>query len=59
MTKKRKDGKIFNCYLSAEIYEQLHDYCVKNDYTMTRVTEKAIEYYLKNRKMDEQTKEPL
>ena len=52
MTKKRKDGKIFNCYLSAEIYEQLHDYCVKNDYTMTRVTEKAIEYYLKTSKTD-------
>ena len=52
MTKKRKDGKIFYCYLSADIYEQLHDYCVKNDYTMTRVTEKAIEYYLKTSKTD-------
>ncbi len=53
MTKKRKDGKVFNCYLTTQIYDMLHDYSIKNGYTMTRITEKAIEYYLKNKKADE------
>ena len=45
--KKRKDAKVFNCYLDTEIYNLLHDYCLENGYTMTRITEKAIEHYLK------------
>ena len=50
MAQKRKDGRIFNCYLAARIYDMLHDYCIKKGYTMTLVTEKAIEYYLKDKK---------
>ena len=50
MGKKRKDGKVFNCYLTTRIYDMLHDYSIRKCYTMTIITEKAIEYYLKNRK---------
>jgi len=50
MGKKRKDGKVFNCYLTTRIYDMLHDYSIRKGYTMTIITEKAIEYYLKNRK---------
>ena len=53
MAQKRKDGRIFNCYLAARIYDMLHDYCIKKGYTMTLVTEKAIEHYLKDKKADE------
>ena len=53
MAKKRKDGKVFNCYLTTQIYDLLHDYSIKNGYTMTMIMEKAIEYYLKNKKADE------
>ncbi len=49
---KRKDGKVFNCYLNTQIYELLRDYCSKNGYTMTRITEKAIESYLKDKKTE-------
>ncbi len=48
----RKDGKVFNCYLNTQIYENLHEYCAKNGYTMTRITEKAIESYLKDKKKE-------
>jgi hypothetical protein len=53
MAKKRKDGKVFNCYLTTQIYDLLHDYSIKKGYTMTMIMEKAIEYYLKNKKADE------
>lgn len=53
MAKKRKDGKVFNCYLATQIYDLLHDYSIKNGYTMTMIMEKAIEYYLKNKKTEE------
>ena len=53
MAQKRKDAKVFNCYLTTRIYDMLHDYCIKKGYTMTMITEKAIEYYLKNKKTEE------
>ncbi len=53
MEKKRKDARIFNCYLNTQIYDQLYKYCAKHGYTMTRITEQAIESYLKNKKETE------
>ncbi len=49
MEKRRKDARIFNCYLETQIYEQLYKYCSENGYTMTRITEKALEAYLKDK----------
>ncbi len=59
MAKRKKDGKVFNCYLTTRIYDMLHDYSIKNGYTMTMITEKAIEYYMKNKKANEQLREAL
>lgn len=50
LTRKRKDGRIFNCYLSSEIYKLLDEYSIRTGLTKTTITEKAIKQYLVNMK---------
>lgn len=46
MARNKKDGKIFNCYLSSEIYDLLDEYSLKTGLTKTIITERAIKQYL-------------
>ena len=47
-TRKKKDGKIFNCYLSSEIYDLLDEHSIRTGLTKTMITERAIKQYLGN-----------
>lgn len=48
--RKRKDGRIFNCYLSSEIFKLLDEYSIRTGLTKTMITERAIKQYLVNMK---------
>lgn len=55
LTRKRKDGRIFNCYLSAEIYDLLDGYSIRTGLTKTMITERAIKQYLGSMVNEEKT----
>ncbi len=55
MARNKKDGKIFNCYLSSEIYELLDEYSLKTGLTKTIITERAIKQYLSSMENKEKT----
>ena len=52
MARNKKDGKIFNCYLSTEIFDLLEDYSIKSGLTKTIITERAIKMYLRSLERD-------
>ena len=55
MVREKKNGKIFNCYLSSEIYDLLDEYSLKTGLTKTMITERALKQYL--RSMEKEKKE--
>lgn len=55
MARNKKDGKIFNCYLSSEIYDLLDEYSLKTGLTKTIITERAIKQYLSSMENKEKT----
>ena len=57
MARNKKDGKIFNCYLSTEIFDLLEDYSIKSGLTKTIITERAIKKYLRSLERDNNDKE--
>ena len=48
MVREKKNGKIFNCYLSSEIYDLLDEYSLKTGLTKTMITERALKQYLRS-----------
>ena len=48
MVREKKNGKIFNCYLSSEIYDLLDEYSLKTGLTKTIITERALKQYLRS-----------
>lgn len=55
MARNKKDGRIFNCYLSSEIYDLLDEYSLKTGLTKTMITERAIKQYLSSMENKEKT----
>ena len=55
MARNRKDGRIFNCYLSSEIYDLLDKYSIKTGLTKTLITERAIKQFLRSMENKEKT----
>lgn len=53
MSRNKKDGKIFNCYLSSEIYDLLDEYSLKTGLTKTMITERALKQYLRSMEKEE------
>ena len=56
MARNKKDGKIFNCYLSTEIFDLLEDYSIKSGLTKTIIAERAIKKYLRSLERDNNDK---
>lgn len=54
MARNKKDGKIFNCYLSSEIYDLLDKYSLKTGLTKTIITERAIKQYIGSMKKEKE-----
>ena len=55
MARNKKDGRIFNCYLSSEIYDLLIEYSLKTGVTKNMLTERAIKQYLSSMENKEKT----
>ena len=55
MARNKKDGRIFNCYLSSEIYDLLDEYSLKTGLIKTMITERAIKQYLSSMENKEKT----
>ena len=53
-SRTKKDGKIFNCYLSSEIFDLLEKYSIKTGLTKTMITERAIKQYLGSMKKEKE-----
>ena len=53
MVREKKNGKIFNCYLSSEIYDLLDEYSSKTGLTKTMITERTLKQYLRSIQKEE------
>ena len=45
MSREKKNGKLFSCYLDKELYEQLHNSAVQNCRSITGELEYALKQY--------------